>query len=138
MKSTQLINILESYQTYQELKKDMEDIFKQVTFDPVKDKTHVDQINGNIACFISSSQIEQEDFDKVCEFQVDLASTNLHDLYHTLKELQDEEKELSGMAEAWDSGDECAMACNDPGLQYEQGERVEELWRAFELKYNKK
>lgn len=138
MKSTRLLNALDSFQVYQGLKKDMETIIEEHNFDAVKDKHHIEQINREIACFKSSLEIEQEDFNKVCGFDIDLATVDQRDLYDTLQELQEEEKALSGMADAWASDDECAMACNDPGLQYEQGEKVEELWSEFERTYKQK
>lgn len=137
MKSTRLLNALDSFQSYQSLKKDMEDIFTQVKLDPVKDKVEIAYINREISCFVSSMEIEQEDFNKVCGFDVDLGAIDQRDLYDSLKELQEEEKYLSGMAASWESGDACEMACNDPGLQYEQGEKVEQLWADFENTYNK-
>lgn len=137
MKSTQLLDILHSYETYQELKKDMEDIFTQVTFDPIKDKKEIDQINANIVCYTRSLETEQDEFNDVACFGVDLSVVDLRNLYEALKELQSEEKELRGMAAAWESGDACEMACNDPGLQYEQGEKVERLWDDFDTAYNK-
>lgn len=137
MKSTRLLNALDSFQSYQSLKKDMEDIFTQVKLDPVKDKVEIAYINREIACFVSSMEIEQEDFNKVCGFDVDLGAINQLDLYDSLKELQDEEKYLSGMSAAWESDDACEAACNDPGLQYEQGEKVEGLWNDFDTTYNK-
>jgi hypothetical protein len=137
MKSTRLLNALDSFQSYQSLKKDMEDIFTQVTLDPVKDKVEIAYIKREIACFVSSMEIEQEDFNKVCGFDVDLETIDQRDLYDSLKELQEEEKYLSGMAAAWESDDACEAACNDPGLQYEQGEKVEQLWADFENNYNK-
>lgn len=137
MKSTRLLNALDSFQSYQSLKKDMEDIFTQVKLDPVKDKVEIAYINREIACFVSSMEIEQEDFNKVCGFDVNLGNIDQRDLYDSLKELQDEEKHLSGMAAAWESDDACEAACNDPGLQYEQGEKVESLWNDFDTTYNK-
>lgn len=137
MKSTQLLDILHSYETYQELKKDMEDIFAQVTFDPIKDKVQIDQINSNIVSHTRSLETEQDDFNEVAGFVVDLSVVDLRDLYDTLKELKDEEKYLSGMAAAWESDDACEAACNDPGLQFEQGNKVERLWEDFDTTYNK-
>lgn len=137
MKANQLLSALESYQTFDDLKKDMEALFVQHTFDPVKDKYEIDQINSNIACFASSMEIWQDDFNKTCEFTVDLAAVDQRQLYSVLKELHDEEEELTGMSEAWESGDACDMACNDPGLQYEQGQKVETLWAEFEQTYKK-
>lgn len=137
MKSTRLLNALDSFQSYQSLKKDMEDIFTQVKLDPVKDKVEIAYINREIACFVSSMEIEQEDFNKVCGFDVNLGTIDQRDLYDSLKELQDEETYLSGMAAAWESDDACEAACNDPGLQYEQGEKVESLWNDFDTTYNK-
>lgn len=137
MKSTRLLNALDSFQSYQSLKKDMEDIFTQVKLDPVKDKVEIAYIKREIACFLSSMEIEQEDFNKVCGFDVNLGTIDQRDLYDSLKELQDEETYLSGMAAAWESDDACEAACNDPGLQYEQGEKVESLWNDFDTTYNK-
>lgn len=137
MKSTRLLNALDSFQSYQSLKKDMEDIFTQVKLDPVKDKVEIAYIKREIACFLSSMEIEQEDFNKVCGFDVNLGTIDQRDLYDSLKELQDEETYLSGMAAAWGSDDACEAACNDPGLQYEQGEKVESLWNDFDTTYNK-
>lgn len=135
MKLNRLLNSLESYHTYKELKKDMELIFTEVTFDPVKDKVEVDQINGNIKCFQSSMEIEQEDFDKVCGFEVDLDSVHYRSIYNDLKDLQEAEQQLSDMSAAWESDNACDAACSDPGLQYEQGQLIEELWDSFEQKY---
>jgi hypothetical protein len=137
MKSTRLLNALDSFQVYQGLKKDMESIFTDVPLDPVKDKVDIDKINKEISCFASSMEIEQEDFNKVCGFDVDLSVIDQRELYDLLKEIQDEENEMTAMSKAWDSGDACEMACNDPGLQYEQGEKVEQLWADFENTYNK-
>lgn len=53
-----------------------------------------------------------------------------------LKNIIKEEKTLSNMCEAWDSEDPCEMACNDPGLQFEQGEIVENLWAEFKQTFN--
>lgn len=135
MKSNRLLNSLQSYYVYKELKEDMSLILTQVTFDPVKDKVQLDQINGNIECFVSSMEIEQEEFDKVCGFEVDLASVDYRSIYDDLQELQESEKHLSGMSDAWESDDACDAACNDPGLQYEQGQLVDELWASFDHKY---
>lgn len=53
-----------------------------------------------------------------------------------LENIIKEEKKLSDMCEAWDSEDPCEMACNDPGLQFEQGEIVENLWAEFKQTFN--
>ena len=137
MNAKYLLSYLESYQTYQGLKKDMEDIFTQVTFDPVKDKADIDQINSIIKDYAQSMSFEQEAFDRECEFPIDLAVVDHHDLYDALKELKDESNYLSGMSEAWESEDPYAMAENDPGLQFEQGNKIESLWDDFNNKFNK-
>lgn len=53
-----------------------------------------------------------------------------------LENIMREEKTLSNMCEAWNSEDPCEMACNDPGLQFEQGEIVERLWNEFKQTFN--
>lgn len=136
MNAKHLLRYLESYQTYQGLKKDMEDIFTQVTFDPVKNKADIDQINSIIKDHEQSMTFEQEAFDQECGFHIDLAVVDHHILYSALKELKEESNHLSGMAEAWESDDPYAMAENDPGLQFEQGNKVESLWDDFNNKFN--
>lgn len=136
MKAKHLLSYLESYQTYQGLKKDMEDIFTQVTFDPVKDKADIDQINSIINDHAQSMSFEQEAFDEECGFHIDLALVDRHYLYAALKEIKEESAYLNGMSEAWESDDPFAMAENDPGLQFEQGNKVENLWDDFNNKFN--
>lgn len=114
----------------------MEDIFTQVTFDPVKNKADIEQINSIIKDHDQSMTFEQEAFDQECGFHIDLSVVDHQILYHYLKELKEESTHLSGMSEAWESDDPCAMAENDPGLQFEQGNKVESLWDDFNNKFN--
>ena len=45
-----------------------------------------------------------------------------------------QDKLTDDMRSAWESDDECAQACNDPGLQYEAGENLESMWNDFYTK----
>ena len=138
MKSAQLLDTLHAYETYQELKKDMENIFTKFKFDPIKDKSQIDKINSNIVDYTRSLESEQEEFYEVAGFDVDLSVVDLRNLYAILKELKDEVTYLSGMSASWESADACEAAYNDPGLQYDQSEKVELLWETFKTTYNKK
>lgn len=45
-----------------------------------------------------------------------------------------QDKLTDDMSSAWESDDECDQACNDPGLQYEEGEKLESMWNDFYTK----
>lgn len=48
----------------------------------------------------------------------------IRELKELLEELQDLETRADYMVEAWNLGDECDQAENDPGLQFELGEEI--------------
>lgn len=49
----------------------------------------------------------------------------------SLLQIVKQDKLTDDMRSAWESDDECAQACNDPGLQYEEGEKLESMWSDF-------
>jgi hypothetical protein len=66
------------------------------------------------------------------------ANYNLDDVKQHLEEIESIEQELTSMVNAWESDEPFSMACNDPGLQFEQGEILQRLWDEFNNKYSKK
>lgn len=53
----------------------------------------------------------------------------------SLLQIVKQDKLTDDMRSAWESDDECAQACNDPGLQYEEGEKLESMWDDFYTKF---
>lgn len=106
-------------------------------FKDVTDEQTRHQVDGIIRDSEQSLVTHQEDLFKTLGFSVKTDLQSLSILEDRLKELQDAEQELSDMSDAWESGDACSMACNDPGLQFEQSMDNERLLSAFIADYNK-
>lgn len=61
-------------------------------------------------------------FERISEILgFEIKEFDIQSIYSELEIITNEEKNLNDMCDAWDSEDPCAMACNDPGLQFEQG-----------------
>lgn len=99
------------------------------------------KIRGEIDVIIADNKTSlAEHHDSLVDtlgFNVELDKSTLWDLEDRLKTLQSAEKDLDDMSDAWESGDACAMACNDPGLQFGQSREIEILWNDFFNDYNK-
>lgn len=77
-----------------------------------------------------------EEMESTLEYKLDVKNISFNDMEVELQTIYSEVKTSENMAQAWESDDPCEQACNDPGLQYEQGELIEELWNNFNKKYN--
>lgn len=106
-------------------------------FKDVTDESTRKEVDGIILSEQQSLSYQQENLFQTLGFSVDIDLESLSRLEDRLNELKNAEQELADMAEAWDSEDPCAMACNDPGLQFEQSMENERLLAAFLADYNK-
>lgn len=52
----------------------------------------------------------------------------ISDLRFAILDYETQVRVCEEMSEAWNSGDAFAQADNDPGLQYEAGNKADELW----------
>lgn len=117
---------------YQETIDMYEDDFKNVV--DVKIRTEIDTIIDDNKKSLST---HQESLVETIGFTVEFDRSTLFELQDRLKGLQAAEKELDCMSDAWESGDACDMACNDPGLQFGQSREIENLWNEFFDYYKK-
>lgn len=62
------------------------------------------------------------------------AVIDIDSIEESLLQIVKQDKLTDDMCAAWESDDECAQACNDPGLQYEEGEKLESMWCDFYTK----
>jgi len=51
--------------------------------------------------------------------------TEFYEVRELLEEIEELERELEYMSDAWDGDDPCEAAASDPGLQYEKEEEIE-------------
>lgn len=96
----------------------------------------INQLKENVKDRNKDIEYHFERISEILGFEI--KEFDIQSIYSELEIITNEEKNLNDMCDAWDSEDPCAMACNDPGLQFEQGELVEELWNKFNEKYSKK
>ncbi len=53
-------------------------------------------------------------------------------LHFILSQIIHKEEELKEMSDAWEGDDPFNAAASDPGLQFELGEEINELWKEFD------
>lgn len=104
-------------------------------FKNVTDEKTRNEVDGIIRSEQQSLQYQQDNLFETLGFSVKTDLQSLSVLEDRLNELKNAEQELSDMSDAWESGDACSMACNDPGLQFEQSMDNERLLAAFIADY---
>lgn len=104
--------------------------------DTPKNQEALTFFNSQIKDHEQSIKFAIEEMESTLEYKLDIQNISFKDMEDELQTIYSEVKTSEHMAEAWESDDPCAMACNDPGLQFEQGELIDKLWNEFNNKYN--
>lgn len=139
MKSQNAINQIEIIESYQQDLKYLEEEITYLSSDSKKKSSYEDVINQLKEQIKDKNKDIEYHFERISDILgFNIEGFDINSIYSALDIITIEEKNLNDMCDAWDSEDPCAMACNDPGLQFEQGELVEELWNNFNEKYSKK
>lgn len=139
MKSKYVMVEIEIILDYLQNLKYTEEEISYLSLDPKKKiscEDIINQLKENVKDRNKDIEYHFERISEILGFEI--KEFDIQSIYSELEIITNEEKNLNDMCDAWDSEDPCAMACNDPGLQFEQGELVEELWNKFNEKYSKK
>lgn len=139
MKSQNAMNQIEIIESYQQDLKYLEEEISYLSLDLKKKSSHEDVINQLKEQIKDKNKDIEYHFERISDILgFNIECFDINSIYSDLDFITIEEKNLNDMCAAWDSEDPCAMACNDPGLQFEQGEVVEELWKNFNERYSNK
>lgn len=71
-------------------------------------------------------------------FGFKLKIDNVNEIINDIESISECKRELQLMYKSWESEDSCDMACNDPGLQYEKEEFLNNMISNFKNKYQYK
>lgn len=139
MKSQNAMNQIEIIESYQQDLKYLEKEIAYLSLDLKNKSSYEDVINQLKEQIKDKNKDIEYHFERISEILgFEIKEFDIQSIYSELEIITNEEKNLNDMCDAWDSEDPCAMACNDPGLQFEQGEVVEELWKNFNERYSNK
>lgn len=139
MKSKYVMVELEIIVDYLQDLKYTEDEISYLSLDPKKKiscEDIINQLKENVKDRNKDIEYHFERISEILGFEI--KKFDIQSIYSELEIITQEEQNLNDMCAAWDSEDPCSMACNDPGLQFEQGEVLEELWKNFNERYSNK
>lgn len=114
----------------------IKDDIKQNFPDTPENKEALSFFKSQIKDHEQSIKFAIEEMESTLEYKLNLQNISFNDMEVELQAIYSEVRTIEHMVQAWESDDPCEQACNDPGLQYEQGELIEKLWNDFNKKYN--